>query len=558
MADARSDPKGCPPDASFVELVEGRITGSDARALHRHLESCSACRAVVHQLSASLASSGDEDAAEVARRLAEETEGMRQPGEIIGGVYRITGLLGEGGMGSVFAAEHTETGRQVAVKLINRRRIDPRSDVRARFRREAKAAGAIDSPHIVEIVDAGEDEASGDLFLVMEHLQGEDLRRLVDAVGPLRPSSALRVAAQALEGLERAHAAGIVHRDVTPANVFLARDPGGGVTVKLLDFGIAKIMPVPEAEPLTVLTATGRLVGSPLYMSPEQTQGSKDLDHRTDLWSLGSVLYYALTGRAPFQHAPTLGRLILEIASGRPPPLRDLAPWVSPQTAALVDRALQTEPSRRWPSAAAMLDEIRTLCPDGFELREDMLTAVPAEERAAASLSHHVVNPGSAAEVSGHEATMPDGSVTTASRSPRRTRLLAAACLVLASGVAVGLRALGSKTAPVESPDITPAPSGDAPVTAVPTPVPTPPPVPPETASPTATATVRASAEPAPPPTASTSSPPIRRPPPVPASSASPRASASVAPVPSSKPPAEVPSVSATQTPRGLVEKPPF
>src|SRR5262249_54463465 len=148
--------------------------------------------------------------------------------------------LGEGGMGAVYEALHIATLRRVAVKIINPDLPFPVAETVSRFRREAKAAGAIDSPHIVQILDAGEDEPTRTLYLVMEHLSGEDLQHLIDRAGPLRPDAALRVAAQALLGIQKAHEAGVIHRDIKPANLFLAhRD--GEITVKILDFGIAKI-----------------------------------------------------------------------------------------------------------------------------------------------------------------------------------------------------------------------------------------------------------------------------------------------------------------------------
>src|SRR5689334_4031844 len=162
-------------------------------------------------------------------------------GSMLDRKYRLVQLLGKGGMGSVYEAEHTGTGRHVAVKLISRRLLSHGSEGPRRFRREARAAGTIDSPHIVQILDSGSDDASGSLYLVMEYLHGEDLQRLIDRVGPLPPEVALRVVAQALLGIQKAHEASIVHRDIKPANLFLAKRDDGEVTVKLLDFGIAKV-----------------------------------------------------------------------------------------------------------------------------------------------------------------------------------------------------------------------------------------------------------------------------------------------------------------------------
>jgi serine/threonine-protein kinase len=219
----------------------------------------------------------------------------------------------------------------------------------------------------------------------MECLAGEDLQRLLDRTGPLPPDVALRIAAHALLGLARAHEAGIVHRDIKPANLFLARDGGGAVTVKILDFGIAKIKAdVLGAQHLTDLTGTGDILGSPAYLSPEQAQNSKNVDLRTDLWSLGCVLYCALSGQAPHQHLPAIHAIILAICCSPARPLRERAPWVSAEHALVVHRALEIEPDKRYPSAAAMLDAIRPLVPGGLAIHEEMLSGLPPELSAAA------------------------------------------------------------------------------------------------------------------------------------------------------------------------------
>jgi hypothetical protein len=306
-------------------------------------------------------------------------------GETLDRKYKLVLLLGEGGMGSVYQAEQKGTSERVAVKVINRRLLVSKGDGVHRFRREARAATAVDSDHIVRVLDSGTDEATGFLYLVMECLQGEDLQHLLDRTGPLAPDAALRIAAQALLGLSKAHDARIIHRDIKPANLFLTRRKDGEITVKLLDFGIAKIKADPLSMPHTTdLTSTSNFLGSPLYMSPEQVQNSRDVDHRTDLWSLGSALYCALAGHAPHKHAESLGRLIFTILAAPPPPLCKAAPWIPPELAQVVHGALGLTPEERYPSAAAMLQALRPLLPDDFALREEMLVPVPASQRAAA------------------------------------------------------------------------------------------------------------------------------------------------------------------------------
>src|SRR4051794_6908329 len=197
-------------------------------------------------------------------------------------------------MGSVYEAEHTATGRRVAVKVITAADLTRDSTVVTRFQREARAAGAIDTQHITQVLDAGVDSADGRPFLVMEYMTGEDLQHVIKRIGPLSPDVALRVVAQACLGLQKAHEAHVVHRDIKPANLFLAKRDAGEIIVKLLDFGIAKVK-MEQAQGNADdagLTKTGSMIGSPLYMSPEQARGDvKNIDHRTDIWSMGIVLY---------------------------------------------------------------------------------------------------------------------------------------------------------------------------------------------------------------------------------------------------------------------------
>src|SRR5262245_50414533 len=209
-------------------------------------------------------------------------------------------------MGAVVEGEHTGTGRRVAIKLVTREILHDQKQL-VRFQLEARSASSIDSEHIVQVLDWGIDEATGLPFMVMELLVGEDLQQLLQRLGPLPAELALRITAQACRGLAKAHAAGVVHRDIKPGNIFLAQRDDS-ITVKLLDFGIAKI--TSEAFHRAEeggLTRTGSMIGSPHYMSPEQAQGLKTIDGRSDIWSLGVVLYKALAGRTPKQDTETLG-----------------------------------------------------------------------------------------------------------------------------------------------------------------------------------------------------------------------------------------------------------
>ncbi|WP_437324826.1 cytochrome c peroxidase [Sorangium sp. So ce381] len=297
--------------------------------------------------------------------------------------YLILGLLGEGGMGAVYEARHLGTGRRVAVKVITSKLAQDEA-VMARFEREARAAGAIDSEHIASVLDSGRDRATGLPFLVMELLNGEDVDQMLRRLGPLPPELALCIVAQACMGLIKAHDARVLHRDIKPANLFLARRDGGEYSVKLLDFGVAKIQADDSFEHHQELTATSNLIGSPIYMSPEQARNMRDVDGRTDVWSLGIVLFKMLAGRTPYRNSRGLGELIVAICSTPAPPIQSLAPWVPYEVSEIVARALQIDRNLRFQSAAEMLDECRMLLPHGISIHESMLRPLPDSVQADA------------------------------------------------------------------------------------------------------------------------------------------------------------------------------
>ncbi|WP_437303085.1 protein kinase domain-containing protein [Sorangium sp. So ce388] len=302
-------------------------------------------------------------------------------GQIVDQKYRLTRLIGEGGMGCVYEARQLDTGEQVAVKLISGQKRRESATALGRFQREARAAAGVETPHIVRVRDAGTDPATGAPYLVMEYLDGEDLGELLHRLGPLRPEVALRIIVQACLGLQKAHEARVIHRDIKPANLFLARSGDGEVVVKLLDFGIAKIKPS-EGGATTGLTTTGKMLGSPLFMAPEQIEDIRTVDYRTDIWSLGVVLYAALSGNAPHHHIASIARLFVMICTEPSPPLQDVAPWVPREVAAVVHRALQLNMSDRFQSVTEMLDAMLPLLSDGHALRQELLVTVTDSERA--------------------------------------------------------------------------------------------------------------------------------------------------------------------------------
>lgn len=302
-------------------------------------------------------------------------------------------------MGVVHEAIDETTGARVAVKLVHSEMIreasskDDASKL-TRFLREAKAAAAIQGEHVARTLDWGTDESSGRPFIVMELLEGEDLHATLKRLNVLPPDVALRIAAQACEGLLQAHLARVIHRDIKPANLFLARMATGEIVVKILDFGIAKIRPENESDGETTgLTRTGSMLGSPKYMSPEQARGVRSLDHRTDVWSLGVVLFRMLTGHLPHEDVTAIGEFIIMLCSEAPEPVQTFAPWVSAEIAEIVEDALRIDRDQRYATAAAMLATMRARLPDGDGLRASEIVSFDESARAGAPVQTPSMRP---------------------------------------------------------------------------------------------------------------------------------------------------------------------
>ena len=306
-------------------------------------------------------------------------------GAVVDGKYEIRKLIGEGGMGAVYEAHSNSTGRDVAIKLISNESVAQDEVLKARFEREAQAAAKVRSPHIVEILDAGHDSTTGHPYMVMERLVGENMLHVLRRLGPLPVELAVRVGIQTSLGLHKAHEAGVVHRDIKPANLFLSED-GDGLVLKLLDFGVAKVkMDQATDSANESLTRTGSMLGSPMYMSPEQARGLKTIDHRADIWSLGIVLYQLLTGKTPHAGIDGLGELIITICSEEPEPLNLRAAWVPTKLAEVVQGSLKLASNARYQDAHEFAKALMTCLsdPTDYGLREEMLVALTDAEKAA-------------------------------------------------------------------------------------------------------------------------------------------------------------------------------
>jgi eukaryotic-like serine/threonine-protein kinase len=264
------------------------------------------------------------------------------------GNYHALSLLGEGGMGAVYLAEHPGIGRKVAIKVL-RAELDHDPQLLTRFLNEARAANAIRHPNIIEVLDSGTTER-GASYLVMELLEGESLSARIKRLSRLDERSAIEIAMQTAAGLGAAHAKGIIHRDLKPDNLFIIPEQSDAARerVKILDFGIAKLHALAGDS---LKTRTGTLMGTPVYMSPEQCLGTKEVDHRSDVYSLGIILYEMLAGRPPFL-SEGFGELLSMHLHETPPSLREFAPQISPEVEAAVLRMLAKKPDERFGSMA--------------------------------------------------------------------------------------------------------------------------------------------------------------------------------------------------------------
>ncbi|MGO9712327.1 MAG: serine/threonine protein kinase [Polyangiaceae bacterium] len=463
--------------------------------------------------------------------LSDQDIGVRE-GDILAGKYRVDRILGVGGMGVVVAAHHVQLDDHVAIKFLLPEMLNNAECV-LRFAREARAAVKIKSEHVARVTDVGKLE-SGSPYMVMEFLEGEDLSAWISR-GPLRIEQAVDFVLQACEAIAEAHSLGIVHRDLKPANLFCIKRPGGQASIKVLDFGISKVTGGAQDVSMTRTTA---VIGSPVYMSPEQMKSSREVDNRTDIWALGVILFELLTGRTPFG-GDTVTEVAIHIAMDPTPPPRSLRPEIPLGLDAAICKCLEKDRAKRFQNvgefASALVEFGSKRARRSFEEIEGTL-------RSSGIQLEGVLHPSGGVDAlapATGSVSMPDGKhgstigAWQADSGTKRTGKtiigVIAATVVLGASVAAFL---AMRRAPP------PAQPSQAAVTVAPTAAAPPPPAPAETAPPAAT-----------PPPAATAAPT--------APSETPSATAAATAAPEPKPGHSHSSHSAASTPAGATHSAP-
>jgi serine/threonine-protein kinase len=357
-------------------------------------------------------------------------------GQLIADKYRILRLLGRGGMGEVYEARHVVVGRRFALKFLHEQKARGRDSL-SRFLREAQAAGALDSGHIAAVLDF-DTAADGSPFLVMEYLAGESLGALLTREGPLPVVRAIAILMQVCSGLDVAHRAGIVHRDLKPDNLFVTQQPGGSELIKILDFGIAKLI---EPGSDGAITSSGAILGTPFYMAPEQARGEKSLDFRADIHALGVIAYELLSGKRPHP-GEGYNAILAHILTQPVIPLATLRPGLEPGLVAVIERALASEPARRQSSIAELSHDLSPFAGRALPSGQTHFDLRPASPAAADAASQATI----ASPSSMHDGTLQSaiGNVELGLSSrerPRRARGVLIALVALAAGLLL-MRAL--------------------------------------------------------------------------------------------------------------------
>jgi hypothetical protein len=372
------------------------------------------------------------------------TDAVPVEGEMLADKYRVERVLGEGGMGRVLLAFHTGLDQRVAVKLLQPGLAQRDPTATERFKREARTSARIRHEHVCRVLDAGS-LGDGTPYLAMEYLEGKDLGDELAARGRLPAAEAAGLVRQACLGVQEAHRLGIVHRDLKPQNLFLTRSESGAPLLKVLDFGISKLQS--DDGPGRKLTRTSALVGSPLYMPPEQLRADKDLDGRADVWALGAILYELVTGVPPFS-GESMPQLIHAVLHTDPRPFEALGIQAPGGLEAVIARALQKDPAQRIASARELADALVPYAPMAETIVSGPRERDPAPEKPATDALRGATPPAQSLQ-------------TNTTRGGHAMRLAALGFLAVVS--ALGLAML-SRGGPAEAP---PVPTANRPAAAL-------------------------------------------------------------------------------------------
>jgi serine/threonine-protein kinase len=373
-----------------------------------------------------------------------------QEGEILAGKYRVERVLGVGGMGVVVSALHIQLDERVALKFLLPEALSNPEAV-ARFAREARAAVKIKSVHVARVSDVGTLE-TGAPYMVMEFLQGQDLSQLLRERGPVPYPDAVDFVLQACEALAEAHALGIVHRDLKPANLFMIIAADGAPCIKVLDFGISKVTSPGSSDPDYGMTKTQAIMGSPLYMSPEQMTSSRGVDGRSDIWAMGTILFELVCGRPPFL-GETMPQLCGMILQEPPPSPRQLRPDVPEGLEAAILRCLEKDRNRRFSNVGELAAAIAPFGTRHAARSAERISKVLSTAGISSSqLDIQPAHPAAAAA-----ATQSNFGNTTQTKRSGRTLLIALAVVgaAAAGGAALYLRQPAAEPAPGASADLT-------------------------------------------------------------------------------------------------------